>query len=189
MSNPHKRWSELTPAQVEHYFRLCAKRADDLDDLANSTWREFCKYLFAANTGAAAGLFLMPDAAGKHWYLTAFSLFCLGVFSVGLAWFGSWAFYKSLAEGWTADFNAAMRDDIPLGELDARNRNRRPSLTSKLSRIGLVISFALLLAGGVVAGKGFWSNPPAQAVTQKQPVTARSIVTSNQMPQSVIGAR
>jgi hypothetical protein len=161
--NSEKTWNQLTPEQVNHFFTKCAKRADDLSEAANAVWMEFAKYLFAANAGAAAGLFLLPDSSGQRWYLVAFSLFCLGVFSVGVAWFAGWSWYHSLSDGWTRDFNTLMRGEMTFGDLDSRNRTRHRSPLAWWSRIGLVVSFALLLAGGVTAGIAYWGNPPAQS--------------------------
>lgn len=161
-----KTWNELDDEKVKHFFNLCASRADGLDQMANTASTEFSKYLFAANSGAAAGLFLLlRSSGGEYWYLLAFSLFIFGTFCVGTAHFVYAGWAGKLSLGWTADFNALMRSEITIGEVDRRNRERQNQFRRKLSWYGLVLSFVMLIAGGVIAGVPFWSKtnvqPPA----------------------------
>lgn len=168
--NSEKTWNELTPEQVRHFYDLLADRAQKFGSTANEVWMEFAKYLFAANAGAAAGLFLLPDSSGQAWYLTAFSLFCLGSFFVGLAWFAGWSWSLHLSDRFAADFNALMRNELTLGIMDANNRQRHRSWWKYLSRWGVTISFVLLLSGGIVAARAFWSKPPTKQGTVQAPV-------------------
>jgi hypothetical protein len=161
MSRPakEKTWNELTPAEVDNFYRLCSERAKLLADLATSLWLEFAKYLFAANTGAAAALFLLSGSDEQLWLL-AFCLFCGGVFFVGVAFFAACSSARTLAEGWMSDFSALGRSEITIGELDTRHSMRCRSWKWQATRIGLVVSFLLLIAGGGVTAKAFWQAKP-----------------------------
>jgi hypothetical protein len=165
-----KTWNELEPGQVTHFFNLMAGRAEKLGNMTNDVWMEFAKYLFAANAGAAAGLFLLPDSSEQRWYLLAFSLFCGGAAFVGVAWISGWLWFIKLSDGWSQDFNALTDGKLTFGEVDARNRDRHRSLGKHLSRLGLIASFILLLAGGAVAASAFWTNPAS--IPADRPVTA-----------------
>jgi len=157
---PQKKWNELTPQQVDHFYRLIAERSIRQGDLAFSAWLEFAKYLFAANSGAAAGLFLLVRSSeGERVYSAAFFIFCAGTFFVGLAYFCYAAWTHEMATGWAADFISLTQNEITLGELDDRNHGRNSSWKFKAMRAGLVVSFLLLISGGVTAGKPFWFHP------------------------------
>lgn len=164
--NIEKTWRDLTSEQVDHFFKIISERARSLAESAHSWRLELSKYLFTANTGAAAGLFLLlrtsPDGRS---YFHAFCLFCIGTFFVGVSHFFAADWGHTLAEGWTKDFNRLMRSEITLGQLDAGHRARCESLKYRLVRLGLWLSFACLLAGGVTAAKPFWSQPPKPAIS------------------------
>jgi hypothetical protein len=147
-------WKDLTPEQVDWFFRQFAARADAYGKSAQSAWAELAKYLFAANTGAAAGMFiLLKSSEGQNWYFAAFSVFCAGTFFVGLSYFlyANWS--SELSEEWSADMNSWGRNEISIRQMDTRNRQRLCSWKRKVARIGLVISFLLLIAGGLTAVK------------------------------------
>jgi hypothetical protein len=155
-----KLWKDLTPEQVGNFFKLLAKRADDQDDLAYKAMYELAKYLFAANTGAAAGLlFLLKSSPGHLWYLLSFFAFCAGTFFVGVSFHILTDWSRELAEGSTKDLNAWGRNEITVAGADANNRARYASCKKGVARCGLWVSFYLLLAGGLIAGVALWTYP------------------------------
>jgi hypothetical protein len=147
-----KLWKDLTKEQVEHFFKLLAYRADRLADLAYKTMVELAKYLFAANTGAAAGVFfLLKSSPGQFWYLLSFYSFCGGTFFVGVCYLALASWADELADGSVQDLNAWGRNEITITTADANNRARHASWKKTAVRWGLKLSFVLLLAGGIMA--------------------------------------
>jgi hypothetical protein len=169
--NRGKTWRDLEPQQVDHFYKLLAARASSLGEGAHSWRLELSKYLFAANTGAAAGLFLLLRASpGGRSYLWAFFLFCLGTFFVGLSYFLAADWGHEMAKGWSRDFERLMRNEITLGQLDHGHAIRSTSRKFWLLRTGLWLSFACLLCGGITAAKPFWSQPQSKpAINVSQP--------------------
>ena len=118
-------WKDLTPEHVDHFYKILAKRADYFDDLAYRTYIELSKYLFAANTGAAAGLFLvLRSPEWQRWHLIAFFLFCGGTFFVGFSYLVLASWSADLMDGWSRDMNAWGRNEITVRGMDANNRVR-----------------------------------------------------------------
>jgi hypothetical protein len=150
-----KTWSDLTPNQVEHFHELLSGRARMYGDWARATWLEFAKFLFAANTGAAAGLFLLAKA-DAHLLPVAFSCFCGGAFSVGIGFFALSSYAHEIGVGWSADAQAVSEDRMTFGELDARHSERCYSSKMTIARLSLGLSFILLIGGGVMAAKALW---------------------------------
>ncbi len=175
LSIAHLYWNQLTPDQVAHLFREHKARANALGDFSYKATADLSKYLFAVNSGAAAGLFvLLISKTYEHWHLMAFFAFCGGTFLVGVGHFflSSWA--KDLTEGCTRDVAAWGRNEINLGQMDSRNHQRHRSFKAKAARAGLVLSFLCLVAGGslaaipfTVSGGNGADSLPAQTVLGK----------------------
>ena len=160
-----KLWRELTPEHVTHFAKVGRERAVALDDLAYKTSCELTKYLFTANTGAAAGVFLLLNSAARQsWHLAAFFIFCGGAFFVGVAYLAMASWSRELSEGWSADLNAWGRNEITISTVDARNRQRQGSRKKMIVRWGLTVSFALLILGGLAAAVPFCTGSPAKTV-------------------------
>lgn len=163
-----KLWKDMTSQEVDHFFKVCAARADYLSDLAYKTMTELTKYLFAANTGAAAGVFLLlKSSPGRSWYLVSFFTFCVGTFCVGVSYFILASWCRQVAEGWAESLNAWGRNEMTVADMDAKNRTQHNSWKKTAVRVGLVMSFVLLMLGGLTAGCALWKSPkpepPAQA--------------------------
>lgn len=159
-----KLWKDLTPEQVDHFFKLLAKRADDQDNLLYKTMFELAKYLFAANTGAAAGLlFLMKSSPGHLWFLLSFFVFCTGTFFVGVSFHALTNWSRELADGSTQDVNAWGRNEITVAGADANNRARYASCKKMVVHWGaldLVLSFTYWWSNsGVCAVESSTLNP------------------------------
>jgi hypothetical protein len=154
-----KKWSELPQTQLDQLFKLSVERIKSLSDFAYNTHSELTKYLFAANTGAAAGMFLLlKDQHGERLHLIAFYLFIAGSFFVGLAHlFCAW-WADQMSRGAAADLNAWGRDEITMREADALNRARYHSKKKRVIGAGLWLSFFLLVAGGLTAAVPFWTT-------------------------------
>ncbi len=147
-----KLWKDLPPEQVDHFFKKCASRAELLGDLAHQTSCELAKYLFAANTGAAAGIFfLLKSSPGHIWYLLSFFSFCAGTFFVGVSYLTLASWCRELSDGWSQDMSAWGRNEITIAAMDANNRVRHASFEKTAARLGLAIAFGLLIAGGLTA--------------------------------------
>jgi len=86
MSKPNreKTWNDLTPQEIEDFYRLGSDRAKQISEFGHNLWMEFAKYLLAVNAGAAVGLFLLARSESDLLFI-AFAFFCGGVFSVGCA--------------------------------------------------------------------------------------------------------
>lgn len=168
--NINRTWRDLTPEQLNHFYPLLAKRGTSLGEGAHAWRLELAKYLFTANTGAAAGLFLLlrTSPVGQS-YLLAFYLFCAGTFFVGLSHFFAAAWSHEMARGWQRDCNRLMRSEITLGELDSRYDARSNSKKFWLARTGLWLSFVFLMAGGLTAAKPFWPQPSNPVVNASHP--------------------
>lgn len=155
-----KLWKDLTPEQVNNFFKLLAKRADDQEDLAYKTLFELAKYLFAASTGAAAGLlFLLKSSPGHLWYLLSFFAFCAGTFFVGVSFHTLTDWSRELADGSTQDLNAWGRNEITVAGMDTNNRARYASCKKTVARWGLRVSFCFLLVGGLMTAFALWNYP------------------------------
>ena len=154
MNNSHdnirKTWKDLNPTEVTHFYQLGSKRSERYGEMAHSVWGDFAKYLSAANTGAAAGLFFLLRATNSDFVFWAFCLFALGAGFVCLAYlfFTSWTHQYAL--GWAKDFESVMRNEMTLGQLDLNNLARQRSRKWKIARKCLLLSFILLIAGGVL---------------------------------------
>ncbi len=152
-----KLWKDMTPQQVDHFFKLLAKRAEDQDDLAYKTMVELTKYLFATNTGAAAGIFfLLRSSPDQLWYLLSFFIFCGGTFFVGICYLTLSSWSGEIADGWSQDVNAWSRNEMTITDMDINSRTRHSSWKKAGVRWGLRISFILLIAGGLMAGFSIW---------------------------------
>jgi hypothetical protein len=159
-------WKDLSEAQAERTWELGNARAVRYGETAIAAWMEWAKYLFAANTGAAAGLFLLSRSSDyRYWYLAAFSFFCGGVVFVGLSFFTHARGCHESALGWARDFDAVGRNEITFGQLDQRNLKRANSWKGRFARFCLVISFVCLIGGGTIAAKAFWSEPVKESVS------------------------
>lgn len=148
-------------------------RSDNFNDRAHGSLLEFCKYLFAANTGAAAGLFLLTRSVERDpAYLLAFFLFCIGTALVGVAFMTMASRYDNIATGAALDFNALQANEISLMELNNRNRERWLSWKGRCTRYCLRASFVCLLIGGIITGYAFWftPKPPHANQTAIQPI-------------------
>jgi hypothetical protein len=159
-----KPWKDLTQAEVNHFFPILARRAERYGDMAHSARWEFAKYLVAANTGAASGLFLLTRSSGNAHFLIAFFIFCGGALSVGIAYllFSEWA--HLLAEGWAKDANRAVAEGLSVEDIDKRNFDRQCSWRFKAVRRCLVTSFVLLVVGGITAAYLLGAEPHTKAV-------------------------
>ena len=152
-----KLWSELPPEQVRHFYEKLKERADTLNARANETLAEFAKFLFAANTGSAAGLFLLLKSSPNKSFLAAFFLFCAGAFCVGVAHFITNKWYEELAEGFAADINSWGRNEMTIRTLDERHRKRLTTNKRKLAMFGHYSSLGFLISGGVLAAFTIWN--------------------------------
>jgi hypothetical protein len=150
-----KLWRELTPEQVAHFAKLAKERAELFDDFAYKTYCELAKYLMAINSGAAAGLFVLLHSQLRGWHLASFFTFCAGAFFVGVAFLALSSWSVEMSEGWTADMHAWGRNEMTIKAMDASNGKRFHSWKKKAARRGLVVSFAFLIVGGVMAGIPF----------------------------------
>jgi hypothetical protein len=155
-----KLWKDMTSEEVQHFFKLLAKRAENQADLAYKTTIELAKYLFATNTGAAAGVFLLlkskPD---QFWYLVAFFVFCGGTFFVGVCYLTFANRSRKLAHGSVQDIHEWGRNELTVADVDAKNRKRYAALEKAWVFLGLMISFILLMIGGLIAGFSLWYSP------------------------------
>ena len=152
-----KLWKDLPPEKVEYFFKQCATRSELLSDLAYKTSCELAKYLFAANTGAAAGVFLLVRASPRGFFpLLSFFAFIAGTFFVGVSYLALASWSREVSDGWTQDLNAWGRSEITIGVMDANNRARRASWKGAVAHIGLRVSFGFLIAGAVTAGISLW---------------------------------
>jgi hypothetical protein len=167
MKPADKKWSELSHEEVQHFFRVCSHRAEMLSENAQTVWMEFAKYLFAVNSAAAAGLFvLLRSSPGDIWLSLGFGSFCAGTLFVGLGYFILAKWLGELSDGWTEDFNAWGRDELTIAELDHKNRTRHASPKKRVIKAFLIASLLLLVAGGVVTAKPLWprkASVPAAA--------------------------
>jgi hypothetical protein len=152
-----KLWRELSQPEVDHFYPIISQRAERYAERAFLAQWDLAKYLFTANTGAAAGLFLLSKSAPDHRYLIAFFLFCGGTFWVGLAYFIFANWMHGVAEGWAQDFNSR---GLSVKEADARNAKRHKSPWFAAPRWCLALSFTFLIAGGVLAACVFWPQSP-----------------------------
>lgn len=129
-----------------------------------ASW-ELAKFLFAANGGAAAGLFvLVRGTPGDGFLVSGFFTFCAGVFFVGAAYFvGTWGFNRN-ALAWDADLQDTLSGKLSVEELSRRQRSRVRGPWSKLVPLFGTLSFVCLCLGGIIAVKPFLhSSPPSIA--------------------------
>lgn len=147
-----KLWKDLSSQDVEQFFKLLAKRADGYQDLAYKTTLELAKYLFAANTGAAAGIFfLLKSAPGQFWYLFSFFIFCSGTFFVGLSYLTLANWSRKIADGASRDLSAWGRNEITVEKTDANDRDRHALRQKTAEFWGLWVAFVCLIGGAITA--------------------------------------
>jgi hypothetical protein len=152
-----KLWKDLTPQQVDHFFKLFSTRAQSWGDFCIKSWSDLANFLSTANAGAAAGIFLLlkssPDQRG---YLLTFFIFCAGTFFVGVARLvlNSWA--QSVAEGFGRDVDAWGRSEMTVKIIDRNHIARLCSRKRMWVKIGIYSSFTLLIVGGIVAATVLW---------------------------------
>lgn len=113
----------------------------------NACW-ELAKYLFTANTGAAAGmLFLLRATPGNVLVLISFSFFCLGTFCVLVSYFLGASYFVDIAVGFQKDLIAGKNDK----DLGDRHLQRLFGWKSTIAPIGGWLSFISLIVGGIIA--------------------------------------
>ena len=132
----------------------------------NASW-QLAKFLFAANAGAAAGMFVMvQNSPGDPYLIAAFFSFCFGVFAVGLAYFvGAWSFNR-LAIAWEDDLLSVLRGEVSPSMANQQQWARVRGGWSKIIPFLGTLSFLALCGGGAVAIKPFLaSSPPSPATS------------------------
>ncbi len=154
-----KTWRDLDDAGKDHFFKLLNERAKNYGTIANTAWLELEKYLFATNTGAAAGMFLLTkaNAQANAWCLAAFGMFCARAFFVGVSFFTFAENCHQIAQSWARDAERVANSELTFGELDKRHGERFGSKRAKFGRLSLRLSFAALICGGIVAGFAVWN--------------------------------
>ena len=125
MNEPEHLFSQLLPDE-QNALRAFYKESHEVasKESRNAAW-ELAKVLFAANSGAAAGMFLVVRSfAPSPSLIVAFYLFCLGVFSVVAAYFaGAWLFSKG-AQKWEEDIQNVLQGGLTPSALIRRQRER-----------------------------------------------------------------
>jgi hypothetical protein len=138
----------------------------------NACW-ELAKYLFTANTGAAAGmLFLLRSTPGNTLVLISFSLFCLGTFCVLVSIIFGVSYFVDIAVGYQKDLAVGKND----AELGARHVQRFDGWRGKIAPFGGWLSFASLIVGGIIAAVALFKGA-IPASEQKNP--ALTVVVTN----------
>lgn len=155
-----KLWHELSPSEVNHFFNLLYERIKSYAESSQSARETLSKYLFTANTGAAAGMFVLLQSAKEFQksYLVAFLFFCFGAFWVGVSFLFLLLWIDDMTDGYSADVDAWGRGDITVEQIDAKNHKRFTSWKRAFGRFSLFISFLLLITGGIVAAIPFYSR-------------------------------
>jgi hypothetical protein len=154
-----KKWSELDLDGNRYFHGFLKDHAVKLADLATAASMELTKYLFAANTGAAAGLFILLKSSTGREYLWAFFIFCFGTFFVGVSYFVYASWMREISETYTDNLNRLGRGEFTFGEFDEKNSKRFHSCKAKIARWCVIVSFLLLIAGGIITGVTFWIKP------------------------------
>jgi hypothetical protein len=154
-----KLWKDLTPEQVSGFFKTLVNDVERKDELANKILVELAKYLFTANTGAAAGLlYLLKTSPGQIWYLLSFFSFCGGTFFVGVSYLTLARWSRKFADGAAEDINAWGRNELTIAGRDINNRKQYALRKRTAEFWGLWISFILLVCGGLLAAVALWKT-------------------------------
>ena len=151
-----KRHPELTASEVDHFYKVLSHRAEKLLECDSSSGDSWTRYLFAANTGAAAGMFVLLQKNLIFWHLIAFFIFCLGTFCIGISHFAFASWTRELAKGSTDDLNAWGRGEMTVRATDENNSRRHTSWKPTIGRWTLILSFILLSLGGLIAAVPFF---------------------------------
>lgn len=131
---------------------------ENFKESRNAAW-ELAKFLFAANSAASAGLFLMLRSdPGNGWLIAAFFVFVLGVGFVGTAYFvGSWHF--ATAANAILKLNIQIIDNqLPITSFAAEQEKIVKRWLGRLIPFFGTLSFSCLLLGAGLAVKPFCSS-------------------------------
>jgi len=153
MNKPEHLFSQLSPDEqnaLSGFYKESMEVA--FRESRNAAW-ELAKVLFAANSGAAAGMFVVVRSfTVSPIAIASFYLFCLGVCSVVAAYFaGAWLFNLGALQ-WEEDIQNVLQDRLAPSDVIRRQRTRVRGRLSKAAPLLGSISFACFVAGGVLAG-------------------------------------
>ena len=145
----------------------------ELSAQSRSACWELAKYLFTANTGAAAGmLFLLRSTPGNTLVLVSFSLFCFVTFCVLVSIIFGVSYFVNVAVGYQKDLAVGKGD----AELGARHVQRLDGWRGKIAPSGGWCSFVSLIVGGIIAAIALFKGA-IPASEQKNP--ALTVVVTN----------
>ena len=179
MNEPEISFSQLPQEEQTALIRFYNETTTKFFDLSQKAAWELAKFLFAANAGAAAGMFVMVrDSQGNSWLIWSYESFCAGVIFVGLAYFLGACGFAMIAEAWEADVEKVTKSELTHAALMRNQQNRVRGWKSKIVPICGLLSFLCLIIGGATAAKPlsskvFYSNqvklisPAAQSIAPK----------------------
>jgi hypothetical protein len=172
----------LSPKERKEVIESLQRRLyDAFAESRNAAW-ELAKYLFTANAGAAAGVFvLVRDRASDGSLVPAFFCFCLGVVSVGLAYFFGAVGFSTTAKGFEADVLKVFDGKMSLTDMSESQKQRVRGFASRLVPFFGLISFLCLLGGGGLSIRPFLGEKPvapSQLETTRLLEPSTPIVTS-----------
>jgi hypothetical protein len=146
---------------------------------------ELAKYLFTANTGAAAGLlFLLRSTPGNSFVLFSFCLFCFGTFCVLVSIFVGTTHAVEVAEGFQKDLLSGTIES----QLASRHIERLNGRKTRIIPLGAWLSFGSLIAGGVIAAVALFkgaiptneqkTNPAINVVVTNAPTFSLTVTSA-----------
>ena len=138
------------------------RNESNFQESRNAAW-ELAKFLFTANTGAAAGMFILVRGSHGNGYLIgAFFTFCIGVFFVGTAYFLGAVLFAEIALKYEEGVRQVVQGNLlPLAFIQSHREIVR-GRKSQLIPIFGTLSFLCLLIGGVIAVKPFLNETTDQ---------------------------
>lgn len=149
--------------------------AKDLSEQSRYACWELAKYLFTANTGAAAGMLLaLRSTPGSMPVLISLGCFCFGTACVLTSIFSGTVHAVELSEGFQNDCLARM----PEAQIKARHEERCNERKIKVIQKGAKWSCCSLVVGGVIAAFAFFQGV-TPASDQKTNSITNVTVTNN----------
>ena len=150
---PFSKWTHSEQEAIVGFYKESLK--ENFKESRNASW-ELAKFLFAANAGAAAGMFLMVRSEkGDPFLLAAFFMFCFGVFAVGVAYFaGAWGFNLA-ANNLEKNIHKVIKDELGHSEMMSQVQRQSRGWISQIVPLFGTLSFLSLCIGGLVAIKPF----------------------------------
>jgi hypothetical protein len=138
-----------------------------------SCW-ELAKYLFTANTGAAAGLLLLlRSSPGNCPLLISFCFFCAGAFCVLVSIFFGTSHAVEVSTGFQKDFLSGATEN----EIITQHNKRFNHPKLAIIPIGAWLSFCFLFVGGIIAAFALFNGKiPA---SEQKPNPMINVVITN----------